>query len=270
MTADISDQARTLFTNTPLLRSAPLSHTTGVDVYIKLDCLQASGSFKDRGMAHLLTELSKQQYQQIISSSGGNAGLAAATVAHSLRLSCTVIVPNSTKPIVIDKLKALGATVQIHGDVWNQADEYARDIVAQNPTTIAYVPPYEHELLWTGHSTVVDEIYDMLTPAAIVLSVGGGGLLCGVLEGLERHDATDCHVVAAETMGASSFAQAFESGERVRLSSIDSIATSLGALQVSETALTRAKHARHPVSTAVCTDAQALDACLQVRRCVIV
>lgn len=247
---------------TPLLRSAPLSQRAGVDVYLKLDCLQASGSFKDRGMAHLLTELC-HSHSEIVSSSGGNAGLAAATVAQSLGLACSVVVPQSTKPVVITKLQTLGANVIVHGSIWNEADAYARAMIQRDPN-VGYVPPYEHELLWTGHSTLVDEIYDAMSPAAIIVSVGGGGLLCGVLEGLQRYDDTDCHVVAAETRGASSFAQSYEFGTLVRLETIDSIATSLGAVQVSETALARARNARHPFSTATCTDAQALDACLQV------
>jgi L-serine/L-threonine ammonia-lyase len=294
-TAAVSAEARALFYETPLLYSAPLSKrisssnsTNEVDVYVKLDCLQPSGSFKDRGMAHLLTTLAQNGFRQVVSSSGGNAGLAAATVAQQLDLACTVVVPTTTKPHVIAKLRNdLQATVIVHGVVWDEADTHARQLVAADPTAIAYVPPYENELLWTGHSTVVDEIYQQgLDPAAIIVSVGGGGLLCGVLEGLQRHQhhhhhqhnsnhgdndahaATSgeetfsggCRVIAAETVGASSFAQAFREKRLVRLPAITSIATSLGALQVSPSALSRAINYHHPdaVSTAVCTDAPAI------------
>jgi L-serine/L-threonine ammonia-lyase len=319
--AAVSIEARALFYETPLLYSAPLSKriitsttsnngttTNEIDVYVKLDCLQPSGSFKDRGMAHLLTTLVRNGFRQMVSSSGGNAGLAAATVARQLNVACTVVVPTTTKPFVIDKLRNdLQATVIVHGAVWNEADAHARQLVAANPTIIAYVPPYENELLWTGHSTVVDEIYQHgLDPDAIIVSVGGGGLLCGVLEGLQRHqhhqhnnnnsnnhgdddDDDDhaatttsgeeetffggggCRVIAAETVGASSFAQSFREQRLVRLPAITSIATSLGALQVSPSALSRAIDYRPTagvaagVSTAVCTDAQAIDACVQVR-----
>jgi L-serine/L-threonine ammonia-lyase len=301
--AAVSAEARALFYETPLLYSAPLSKritsnngttTNEIDVYVKLDCLQPSGSFKDRGMAHLLTTLVRNGFRQMVSSSGGNAGLAAATVAQQLGVACTVVVPTTTKPFVIDKLRNdLQATVIVHGAVWNEADAHARQLVAADPTSIAYVPPYDNELLWTGHSTVVDEIYQHgLDPDAIIVSVGGGGLLCGVLEGLQRHrhqhnnnnsnnhgggddDAATtsgeetfnggCRVIAAETVGASSFAQAFRGKRLVRLPAITSIATSLGALQVSPSALSRAINYHPGVSTAVCTDAQAIDACVQVR-----
>jgi L-serine/L-threonine ammonia-lyase len=287
---EVASEARrqNLFLRTPLIRSEPLSQITGRDVYLKLECLQSSGSFKDRGMAHLCWTLSTQQnVTKIISSSGGNAGLAAATIAKRLELECQVVVPVTTKPLVVQKLEQqLGATVQIIGDNWNQADAHVQTLVQQDTSGhTAYIPPYENPLLWTGHSTLVDEIWqeDSCTifnhpsPATVIASVGGGGLLCGILEGLERYHSQHSlkslssliHVVAAETKGASSFAQAWESGELVTLDSIDSIATSLGALQVSETALERSKSYQErgwgQVQTSICTDPEAVDACWQVR-----
>lgn len=258
-----------LFRQTPLIRSEPLSRLTGTSVYIKLDALQNSGSFKDRGMAHLCLELSRTGVTKIISSSGGNAGLAAATVAQQLQLDCTVVVPVTTKQLVVEKLESLGATVKVTGENWNAADAVVQKMVADDSTgKTAYIPPYENPLLWTGHSTVIDEIYQEMEeePATLIVSVGGGGLLCGVLEGLDRLNAK-CNVIAAETDGASSFAQAWNSGELVTLPSIDSVATSLGALQVSESALERSKHHEEKslgtVKAAICTDTEAIDACFK-------
>jgi L-serine/L-threonine ammonia-lyase len=263
-------RAKKLFRQTPLIRSDPLSRLAGTPVYLKLDVLQNSGSFKDRGMAHLCLELSKKGVTNIISSSGGNAGLAAATVAQQLGLHCTVVVPVTTKQLVVEKLESLGATVQVTGENWNAADAVVKKMVAEDTST-AYIPPYENPLLWTGHSTVIDEIYQELddAPSTIIVSVGGGGLLCGVLEGLDRLNAK-CNVIAAETDGASSFAQAWNSGELVTLAGIDSVATSLGALQVSESAIERSKSHESKslgtVTTAICSDAEAVDACLQFAR----
>lgn len=266
-------RAKQLFRQTPLIRSDPLSRLAGTPVYLKLDALQNSGSFKDRGMAHLCLELSKQGVTKIISSSGGNAGLAAATVAQQLQLDCQVVVPITTKQLVVEKLESLGATVQVIGENWNAADAVVQKMVADDASgKTAYIPPYENPLLWTGHSTVIDEIYEEMgkeKPATVIVSVGGGGLLCGVLEGLDRLN-VKCNVIAAETDGASSFAQAWNSGELVTLPSIDSVATSLGALQVSETAIERSKSHESKslgsVTTAICTDAEAVDACLQFAR----
>jgi L-serine/L-threonine ammonia-lyase len=286
-------RALNLFIETPLIFSSSLTALTGPDrpVYLKLDVLQRSGSFKDRGVAHLCHTLQQTGVvSKLVSSSGGNAGLAVATVAAAAAAAATntntntmqvqVIVPTTTKQLVVDKLQRLGADVTVFGENWNAADVLARQRVADDlEGASAYISPYDNPLLWTGHSTVIDEIEEQLqdlspssspssslSPAAVILSVGGGGLMCGVLEGLERRGLTECAVIGAETIGASSFGQAFRAGEVVRLARIDSIATSLGALQITPAALERAsKHqtAGGVVLSALCTDAEAVNACWQ-------
>ncbi len=161
---------------------------------------------------------------------------------------------------MLDKIRAQGAEVEVHGDNWNAADALARQLVAEDASA-AYIPPYDHPLLWSGHSTLVDELVESMPvpPAAIVASVGGGGLLCGVYEGLARHGWGDVQVVATETEGAASFAAAFAAGEVVRLPGIASLATSLGALEVTPVALEYSK--KQPTSSQVVTDAEAVSAC---------
>jgi len=268
MAAAVAARQAGLFQQTPLIKAQTLSQTTGKEIYFKLDNLQASGSFKDRGMAHLCHTVATgpQHVQRVISSSGGNAGLAVATVAPQLGLQVDVFVPETTKPIVIQKLESLGATVTIHGANWNAADALAREKVQEAGETCVYVSPYDNPLLWTGHSTVVDEILQELpNVGAIAVSVGGGGLLCGVLEGLQRHE-HKCRVIAAETTGADCFAAALQAGHPVRLDAITSVATSLGALETTPATLERAQMYAEDiggtVKSMVCTDAQAVQACL--------
>jgi L-serine/L-threonine ammonia-lyase len=268
--ASVADEARQqqLFHKTPLIKSIPISKIVGKDVYIKLDALQASGSFKDRGMGHLCSTLQAQGVRKVISSSGGNAGLAVATVGQKLGIEVSVIVPTTTKPMVIEKLQSLGAQVTVHGENWNAADSLARQKVAESSMNTAYVSPYDNPLLWTGHSTLVDEVLDQLERnlGAIIVSVGGGGLLCGILEGLARRGCPPTTVIAAETQGAASFGKARQQGKIVRLKAIDSIATSLGALEVAPAVLKLSKEhedAGGRVLDALCTDAEAVDACLR-------
>mmetsp|Transcript_6270 Transcript_6270/g.8157 ORF Transcript_6270/g.8157 Transcript_6270/m.8157 type:complete len:391 (-) Transcript_6270:190-1362(-) len=271
---DVAWEAREagLFRRTPLIYSPTLSEQCQHDVYLKLDCLQASGSFKDRGMGHLCMELKKQGSNKLISSSGGNAGLAVASTGKQLGMIVQVIVPETTKSMVVAKLKSLGAEVTVFGENWNAADQLARQKVDQDATA-SYISPYDNPLLWTGHSTLIDEIVQDLKEqqqasfkgiGTLLVSVGGGGLLCGVLEGLERQ-AFKTKVLAAETVGASSFGQALEKGELVRLDSIDSIATSLGALEVTAATLERIQSSKQSTTlSAICTDAQAVYACLSL------
>ena len=222
-------------------------------------------------MGHLCHTLQSQSgVTKLISSSGGNAGLAVATIGQELdNISVSVIVPETTKPLVVEKLKALGAHVTIHGPNWNDADQLARQLVENDPSA-SYISPYDNPLLWTGHSTLIDELVEDLPLSinigALVVSVGGGGLLCGALEGLSRHGLHQTTVIAAETDGAASFGQAWETGELVTLDSITSVATSLGALQVTPVAIERSKqHIQRggTLDSAICTDAEAIHACIQ-------
>jgi L-serine/L-threonine ammonia-lyase len=254
-----------LFRRTPLIKSTVLTDLVGRPVYLKLDNLQASGSFKDRGVAHLCQTLSAQGVTRVISSSGGNAGLAVATVAPQLGMDVEVYVPETTKQIVVQRLEAMGASVTIHGINWNAADALARKKVEESKSTeapAAYISPYDDPLLWTGHSTLVDELLEELQPSTIVVSVGGGGLLCGLLEGLQRHEHT-ATVIAAETTGANCFAAALAEGKPVRLQAITSVATSLGALETTPATLERSAQHKGAVQSALVTDSQAVDACLR-------
>eukprot|EP00547_Thalassionema_nitzschioides_P007685 CAMPEP_0194219492 /NCGR_PEP_ID=MMETSP0156-20130528/26107_1 /TAXON_ID=33649 /ORGANISM="Thalassionema nitzschioides, Strain L26-B" /LENGTH=335 /DNA_ID=CAMNT_0038949175 /DNA_START=107 /DNA_END=1114 /DNA_ORIENTATION=- len=259
-----------LFRSTPLIRSIPLSQLANKNIYLKLDALQESGSFKDRGMAHLCANLLEQGVKRLVSSSGGNAGLAVATIGKKLGMEVSVIVPQTTKPIVIEKLKSLGADVTIHGENWNAADKLARQRTESDGAS-AYISPYDNPLLWTGHSSFIDELVEEIPKeegnvGAVVVSVGGGGLICGVLEGLERQGLSKTTVIASETDGADSFGQAWKAGSLVTLPAITSVATSLGALEVTPFAIERAQKHQSTggaVESAVCTDAEAVNACVQ-------
>lgn len=126
---------------------------------------------------------------------------------------------------------------------------------------LAFIHPFDDPLLWTGHASLVDELaQDGWRPDAVVLSVGGGGLLCGVVEGLQRQGWHDVPVIAVETRGADSLSRAWQAGRPVALPAITSIATSLGARQVCEAA--RLSRQRHPVRPVVVSDAEAVAACL--------
>ena len=151
-----------LHNHTPLIKSAPLSRLWQRAVYLKLDNGQPSGSFKDRGMGRLIEYYAKKGITKFISSSGGNAGLAAATMANLSGIACHVIVPKTTKETAIAKMKLQNADVTITGENWNDADVYARQLIeSENATGVHncfYVHPFDHPLLWQGHSTVVHEI----------------------------------------------------------------------------------------------------------------
>lgn len=129
-----------LISRTPLLESLPFSASVGTKVFLKMESSQPSGSFKDRGMAHLCSTLKQTGVSSLICSSGGNAGLAVAAMARKLEMSAHVIVPETTKAIMLDKIRAHGAHVTVHGANWNEADKLARSLLAEDQGA-EYIPP---------------------------------------------------------------------------------------------------------------------------------
>ncbi|MEN5037724.1 pyridoxal-phosphate dependent enzyme [Pseudomonas sp. TWI929] len=247
----------TLHIHTPLIESRPLSLAAGRNIWLKLDALQPSGSFKLRGVGHACEVHQARGAQHFVSSSGGNAGLAVAYAGRKLGVPVTVVVPETTTERAKELLRLEDAKVVVHGSSWQEANELAQTLVGPND---AFVHPFDDPLLWTGHASLVDEVAETdLKPDAVVLSVGGGGLLSGVVEGLQRHGWGDVPVLAVETTGAASLHAAMQAGHSVELERITSVATSLGAKRVADQALVSVQ--QHPVHSHLVSDRAALEAC---------
>lgn len=213
---------------TPTYLSHEWSRKLNKKIYYKIEAYQPSGSFKIRGMGALCQQAKAQGAVHLVCSSGGNAGYAVAYAGLQLQLPVTIVVPESTSTYMKNKIAAIGATIEVQGKVWDEAHQYALELSKDLGAT--YIHPFEHPSIWTGHASMVDEVAEVIAePDAIVVSVGGGGLLCGVLEGLERIGWTNSKIIAAETHGAASFAAALEKDALVTLDKIDTIASSLGA-----------------------------------------
>ncbi len=228
-----------------------------------MECFQPAGSFKIRGIGLLCQEQVQRGAKQLVCSSGGNAGYAVAYAGHRLRVPVTVFVPTTTPGRTRARLAELGATVEVQGQVWDETDRFAR--AKADGSATAYIPPFDHPTLWRGHATIVDEMAEQCAkPGVVIVSVGGGGLLCGVLEGLHRNDWQDVAVVAVETEGAESFHAAVEAGQLVTLPAITSIATCLGAKQVVDRALEWTRE--HSIQSVVVSDRSAVHACLEFSR----
>lgn len=246
-----------LHVETPLLESRALSVITNRSIWLKFDALQPSGSFKIRGIGHACETHVARGARRFVSSSGGNAGLAVAYAGRRLGVPVTVVVPETTSERARELLRLEQAEVIVHGSSWQEANELAQSLLG---AADAFIHPFDDPLLWEGHATMIDEVARAgFTPDAVVLSVGGGGLMCGVVEGLHRNGWTDVPVVAVETEGAASFHAALEAGHPVELGHITSLATTLGAKRVSDRALQWAN--AHPIKSVVVSDRSAVAAC---------
>lgn len=250
-----------LYIKTPFIKSLELSEHTGSEIFLKLEALQPSGSFKNRGIGVLCSHyVQHENAQSFISSSGGNAGLAVAYAGRFLKTPVKVIIPETTPKLMFDKIRREGAEVVVHGEDWNAADVLARQLSTE--PGCFYIPPFDHPLIWKGHASIVHEIKESgIKPDAIVLAVGGGGLLCGVVLGLHEVGWNNVPVFTAETEGAASFAESVKAGKQITLATIKTIATSLGAKKVTQQALEWTK--QHQIFPKIVSDKQALDAVVQ-------
>jgi L-serine/L-threonine ammonia-lyase len=248
-----------LHIQTPLIESIPLSRQTNGRVWLKMEALQPSGSFKLRGIGRACQHYLSEGAEKFISSSGGNAGIAVAYSGRKLGIPVTVVVPESTTQRAVAAIEQEKAEVIVRGKTWQEAHHYS--LALTGPGKI-YIHPFDNPLIWSGHATILDEIRPSdLIPDAIVLSVGGGGLLCGVIEGLHNHRLPHVPVLAVETEGADSLSASLKSGRHVELEDIKSIATSLGAKKVAEAAYAWCD--KHRVVSHVVTDRDAVEACLR-------
>lgn len=253
-----------LHITTPLLRHGPLSATLGKHVLLKMENLQPSGSFKLRGIGTMCRRAAENGATHFVCPSGGNAGFAAAVAGSALGVRTTILVPQTTHESVRDKIRAIGAECIVTGNVWDETNEEALRL-CQTPGAV-YIPPFDHPDIWDGNATLIDEAVQQAKDAGIdfdvvICSVGGGGLLCGVLEGLHRNGKAQVPVIAVETEGAASLNAAVHAGERVTLPAITSIATTLGAKRVAQQAFDWTQ--RHDVRATTVSDVQAVEACLR-------
>ena len=246
---------------TPLVEHVALSHATGKRIFLKLENLQASGSFKLRGIGKLCQNAHARGARRLVCPSGGNAGFAAAVAGKALGMTTLIVVPATTPDSVRARIRTLGAEVIVSGGVWDEANQEALRLCSE-PGSV-YVPPFDHPDIWDGNASLIDEAARQIEGGAFdaVVCAVGGGLMAGMLHGLHRNGLQHVPVIAAETEGAASFAAAIDAGEPVTLPAITSIANSLGSKRVADEAYAWTR--RHEIKSAVVGDADAVDACLR-------
>jgi L-serine/L-threonine ammonia-lyase len=146
MGGGVSPNTSQLYVQTPLLRSKRLSDLVEANVWMKMETVQTSGSFKTRGLSNFAKKAVSRGCTKFVSSSGGNAGLAAAYIARELGLPITVVIPTTTPPFIADKLREEGANVEVVGQAWDDANKRALEL-AQEPGC-ELIHPFDHPDIW--------------------------------------------------------------------------------------------------------------------------
>ena len=249
-----------LHVTTPLWDSPSLNAALGAPVYLKMETFQPVGSFKARGMGAACQAAAEAGATHLVCASGGNAGYAVAYAGHQLGIPTTIVVPTTTPASLQDLIRRENAAVIVQGDNWDAAHIFATQLARQEKA--AYIHPFDDPRIWKGHASIIHEIAETgVKPGAVVVSVGGGGLLCGIVEGLHDVNWSDVPVLAVETEGAASFAASVKAGHLVTIDRIATVATTLGARTVAAAALAWTQ--RHTIIPWTVTDRAAVQACLR-------
>lgn len=247
-----------LHLTTPLFKDHYWSDKLQCDIWLKMDCYQPVASFKIRGIGLHCQRMKEKGYTHFISASGGNAGLATAYAGKLLDIPTTVVVPASTSSYMADKIRQLGADVQIYGQIWDEANEEA--IRLSQKDTYAYIHPFDHPDIWEGHASAIKECAQQIdTPDAIVVAVGGGGYFSGICQGVRSVGWTESKIITAETHGAASMKASLNARKHISIDQIDTVATTLGAKKVAKQSFDDGM--AHQVRSYAVSDAQALSAC---------
>ena len=164
----------------PCVESIPLSQLTGAHVYCKLDYLQRTGSFKERGARNALLLLTPEQRKRgVIAASAGNHAQGIAYHGSLLGIPITVVMPKFAALVKVTNCRHLGANVILHGADLTEARAYAGELAERDGLT--FIHPFDNENVIAGQGTIALEILEQAPGVeAIVVPVGGGGLIAGI------------------------------------------------------------------------------------------
>lgn len=224
--ADLIDAAerriRPHVRETLLVHSLALSEGIGADVWLKCENLQVTGSFKVRGATNCLLLLPEEARRRgVVAASSGNHGIAVAHAGRALGIPVTVYVPEGASPVKTAAMRRLGATVVSFGTDGLDTEVEARR--RADAGGLAYVSPYNDQAVVAGQGTIGVELLRQVPDVdAIVVAVGGGGLIGGIATILKRHR-PGIRVVGAQPTNSRVMAESVRAGHVLDLPSLPTL-----------------------------------------------
>ncbi len=219
--------------DSPCVESIPLSQLTGAHIFCKLDYLQRTGSFKERGARNALMKLPPDRRQRgVIAVSAGNHALGVSYHGGLLGLPVTVVMPRYAPLIKVATCRQLGARVVLHGESLAEARRRADEISAAEG--LAFIHPFDDDDVIAGQGTMALEILEQTPDVhAIVVPVGGGGLIGGMGTVVKSYR-PDIRIVGVEPENAACLAAALAAGRPVPIEVRPTLADGLAVAQVGE------------------------------------
>jgi threonine dehydratase len=218
MIAKADRQLRPHIRETPVVHSPALSERAGAEVWLKCENLQVTGSFKARGATYRLMNLRDDaRGRGVVAASSGNHGVAVAHAGQALGIAVTVYVPGFASPVKVAAMERLGAAVVRFGTDGLDTELEARNVAALR--NLEYISPYNDLLVMAGQGTIGVELRRQLPDiGAVVVAVGGGGLIGGVAADLKHHR-PGIRVIGAQPANSRVMAESVRAGRVLDLPS---------------------------------------------------
>jgi threonine dehydratase len=254
---------------TPCPYSETLSALTGARVFVKLENLQMTGSFKERGAANLLLQLSPDERRRgVVAASAGNHGLAVAFHAARLGVSAVIVMPEWAPLAKVMAARRRGAEVVLHGDNFDEAYARAREIEAARD--LVFVHPFDDPRVIAGQGTIGLELLEQVPGLdAVLVPVGGGGLLGGVALAVKT-ERPAVQVIGVQAQEVPGMASALAAGTRVTVPAATTIADGIAVRRVGEHTFDLARrHADRVVTVAEEEIANAILLLLEIEKTVV-
>lgn len=217
------DKVKEVVLPTNLIYSEYFSEQTGNKVYFKPENMQYTGAYKVRGAYYKISTLSEEERKKgLITASAGNHAQGVAYAAKIYGVPATIVMPTTTPLIKVNRTKSYGAKVVLHGNVYDEACQYALELAKEQGLT--FVHPFNDETVATGQGTIAMEIVKELPTVDIILvPIGGGGLAAGVSTFAKLLN-PNIKVIGVEPAGANCMKASLEAGKVVTLPNVNTIA----------------------------------------------
>lgn len=220
---EASEKVQEVVLPTNLIYSEYFSAQTGNKVYFKPENMQYTGAYKVRGAYYKISTLSEEERKKgLVTASAGNHAQGVAYAAKIYNVPATIVMPETTPLLKVNRTKSYGAEVVLYGSVYDEACQYALNLAKENGAT--FVHPFNDETVATGQGTIAMEIFKELPTVDIILvPIGGGGLAAGVST-LAKFLNPNIKVIGVEPAGASCMQASLDAGEVVTLPKVETIA----------------------------------------------
>ncbi|HZS93231.1 MAG TPA: threonine/serine dehydratase [Chloroflexota bacterium] len=218
---------------TPLVPVTTVTDPGSNTIWLKAENLQRTGSFKFRGAYNAISSLGPEERARgVITYSSGNHGQAVACAAHLLGIPAVIVMPDNAVPIKVDATRRWGAAIEFAGTTSLDREDRARELVAENDYVV--IPPFDDTRIIAGQGTAgLEIIADLPDVEAVVVQVGGGGLISGVATAVKSLR-PDVAVIGVEPSGGADARDSLREGRLVTWDRIDTVADGLRTSRIGE------------------------------------